>query len=157
MYLNGFINLFKDLSEAYMILTIPFWRYVFDSLSRSNTKPDNQVQQLVRGKIKKKIGKSQLAFLHTDDGLDFLTDLIQKQSEILSQNELIVSQKYFTKYTVDKFKKNTPANQQGQSQYLNKDRIGKNISPTFNLEVHHIVYQRAQPGFDNSNTSSACC
>ena len=29
--------------------------------------------------------------------------------------------------------------------------------PTFNLEVHHIVYQRAQPGFDNSNTSSACC
>src|SRR3990167_2892341 len=41
--------------------------------------------------------------------------------------------------------------------YQDENNILRNniARPTFNLEVHHIVYQRAQPGFDNSNTSSA--
>ena len=57
-----------------------------------------------------------------------MTELIVKQSEIQSQNEPTVSYKFFTKYTLNEFKKNIPIHQQGLSFHIRKDIIGSYIS-----------------------------
>lgn len=128
-YFNGFLNLFEDVSQAYMILAIPFWRFVFDRLSRSNTRLNDHIERKISNTIKKMIKKSPPDFLHTSVGLDFLTDLTLKQSEIQSQNEFIVSKKFFTEYAVKEFKSKTPhQQQQGEDFYLRKDIIERYIS-----------------------------
>jgi hypothetical protein len=131
MYLEGFLNFFHDLSEAYMNLTISFWRYVFDKLSKGASRNT----QYVRDKIQKQINRNGLTSLGNDRGLDLLVDLVLKEAEIVRQNEDIIQIKNFTSYLVNDYKQYVGEISGLDKYYLDKEKIVNYVSGLLNRNI----------------------
>ena len=56
-YLQGVLELFGNLTFAYQVLSNPYWRTIFDTLSK-NTRAEQHAHEAVTNRLRKEIGRS---------------------------------------------------------------------------------------------------
>ena len=88
-YLQGILELFGNLTFAYQVLKNPYWRAMFDALSK-NTRAEQHAHEAIANKLKKQIGRSGTLTVKNQSAIESLTAHIINEAKKLDlkQKEL---------------------------------------------------------------------
>ena len=81
-YLQGVLELFGNLTRANEVLSNPYWRAMFDTLSK-NTRAEQNAHEAVANKLRKQIGRSGTLTVKNQSAIESITAHIVNESKKL--------------------------------------------------------------------------